>query len=414
MGNPGISKEDLLEALQLVHDFGSVYQAAKAMGIPRGTLENRHKRALQAAARGDFGTGPVIPGFEITRTTADVDAEGNVTREHIQQRPARSKAGPLPDDHTVKGISRYVDGQGNVIGEWIKTKRDGPDPVKTAEGIAKAFDGIKVKLPTIPKPKGGVSDLLTLYPLADFHLGLMTWGDETSENWDLEIAEEAIRNTMAEVFAATPNSKTAIVLGVGDFIHSDNNKNVTNHSGNILDVDGRYQKIVHKACDLALDMVLMAMQKHEHVIVRFLPGNHDEHTAVAITHFLRGAFQNEKRVTVDTDPSLFFVYPFGLTLIAATHGHTLKPQKLYQFLTSQYRKEWGDAEKVYGWVGHFHHKEKIAEEMGGMLIEILPAPIPPDAWHYGSGYISGRAILAITYHNEHGEISRDTRTMRKS
>ncbi len=411
-GNPGCTQEQLIEAINLVEQYGTPHKAANAVGMPRGTLRNRYRRAQEAIAKGEFGDG-IVPGFRIKSLTTDEDGEGNISRRHIRQVPDNGTAGPLPEGHTVKGISRYTDGQGNLIGQWTKTKADEPDPVKIAQEIAKAFDGIKVKLPRIDVPLTRTEDLLTLYPLADLHLGLMTWGKETQEDWDLKIAARSIRATMAEVVARSPVSDTAILLSVGDIVHSDNNRNITAKSGNSLDVDGRYQKILHETCQLMLDVALMVLQKHEKLVIRVLPGNHDEHTAVAVAYFLMAAFKDEERVTVDVDPSLFFVYPFGDVLLAATHGHSLKPQKLYQWLTSAHRDKWGAAKHVHGYVGHFHHREKLADEMGGMLIETLPAPIPPDAWHFGAGYISGRSMGSYTYHAKDGLISQLNQTMRK-
>jgi hypothetical protein len=35
-------------------------------------------------------------------------------------------------------------------------------------------------------------ELLTLIPLADWHVGMFAWHRESSENWDLKIAERTI------------------------------------------------------------------------------------------------------------------------------------------------------------------------------------------------------------------------------
>ncbi len=410
MPNPGLTDDQIEEAAKAYTAAGGNRRAAAdLLGMNVSTYANR----LRAAAkRGLIGTKVVLPGYAISKSTDVIGPTGEVERQFIQQRPEHGDANPVPDGHSIRGMSSLVTGDGRTIQQWIKTRVDEPDPAEVAKKVREAFDGMEIRLPEIPKPEHADTDILTFYPLADWHLGMMAWGKETVENWDLSIAQKAMKSTMADIFAATPNSQTGIVLGCGDFIHSDNKDNRTYKSGNALDVDQRYQKIMHAACDLAADMVLMALQKHECVIVRFLPGNHDEHSAVGISQFLRGVFQSESRVTVDTDPSLYFSHSFGKTLLVATHGDRMKPQKLRDFVTARYRKEWGEAEKVYAFVGHFHHKERIASEEGGMITEMLPAPIPPDAYHYGAGYISGRSMTAITYHRDHGEVSRDTRTIR--
>lgn len=410
MPTPPLSDEVLQEAVDAYRNSGhNKTHGADSLGMDRSTFVHRLKLAVP---RGLISPEELIPGFVYTSVSTRMDGDGNPTGYFTTQKPENPEAGPLPEGHRIKGISRYEDGQGNLRGQWIKTVSDGPDPVEIARKIAEAFDGKKFELPRISAPQKLELDLLTLYPLADIHLGMMAWGEETRENWDLKIALKAMRETMSSIFTATPNSATGVILGCGDFLHSDNKRNETAQHGNPLDVDGRYQKVLEAACDFAAELILLALQKHEHVIARFVPGNHDEYSAIAITSFLRGVFAQNDRVTVDNSPSDYWVHSFGKCLLVATHGHKIKPQKLQDFVTSAYRKEWGQAEHVHGFVGHFHHKEKLANENGGMLVEILPAPIPPDAYHYGAGYMSGLALMGITYHREHGEISRDTRTLR--
>jgi hypothetical protein len=401
------------EALELLLMHGGITAASRASGIHRNTLANRIERGRMAIAKGTLEWDGPVPGLVVKSVTEDVNEDGTVTRRHIKQGPEKAEADPLPDGHTVKGVSRYEDGQGNIIGQWVKTERNKPDPLEIAKAIFEEFDGIKVKKPRIDVPRHNTEDQLAFYPISDWHLGMMAWGKETVEDWDLDISVKAIRATMAEVIARTQTANTAIVLSAGDMIHSDSNKNMTSKSGNILDVDGRYQKVMRAACELMLDVVLMALQKHKKVIVRVLPGNHDEHACVVVTAFLAGVFRDHPRVEIDLDPSNFFVYPFGDCLIAVTHGHTIKPEKFQTFVSSNWRELWGKAKHVHGFVGHLHHVKRIADEVSGMVIEQLPAPIPPDAWHFGAGFISGRAIASFSFHAKDGLVSRVNQTMRK-
>lgn len=233
---------------------------------------------------------------------------------------------------------------------------------------------------------------------------MMAWGDETGENWDLKIASKALRKTASEVVMRSPVCGTGVVLGLGDLLHADTSLNQTAKSGNALDVDGRYQKIIGAACELMSDVVMMALQKHQKVIVRILPGNHDEHACVAVAYFLSAFFRNEKRVTVDLDPSMYWVHKFGKNLLVSTHGHMIKPAKLQSFISSNYRELWGRCEFVRAFVGHLHHTAQMAEH-GGMIVEQVTSPIPSDAWHHASGYTGGRAMTSYTFHARDGLIS---------
>lgn len=408
-----VTESELQRTKEALESVGWINtEAASILDISEAAVRRHRKKIIDKAKKGDYGTSPTIPGFEITKVSTTRDADGDLQREHIQQKPERDDPEPIPDGFSVKRISRLSDGQGRAINQWDIFEKGTPDPAVIADALIEKWQSVKFKLPDIPKPTHTEKDLLTLYPLADWHIGMMAWGDETVENWDLKIARKALAGTMGEIFSATPASKTAVILGTGDFLHSDSKNNVTERNRHPLDVDGRYQKVLEEAQELAYEMVCLALGKHDKVVVRFLPGNHDEYSAIHITGFLRGVFRENKRVTVDNDPSLYWVHQHGKTLLAATHGHTIKPQALTDFLTSAFRKEWGESDHTYAFVGHFHHKERLARDHAGAIVEVLPAPIPPDAYTYGAGYMSGRAMTGITYHNEHGEISRDTRTLR--
>ena len=84
-----------------------------------------------------------------------------------------------------------------------------------------------------------------------------------------------------------------MVLGGGDLIHSDTNDNKTARSGNALQVDGRYDKVIGAACRLVARTIDAALHTHNRVRVRILKGNHDEHAAVAVAYYLLGWYRNE-------------------------------------------------------------------------------------------------------------------------
>jgi hypothetical protein len=174
----------------------------------------------------------------------------------------------------------------------------------------------------------------------------------------------------------------------------------------VLDVDGRYQKGLLVASRLMVRTADAALRHHKRVTIRILPGNHDEHSSVAIAYFLLAWYRNEPRVTVDVDPSLFFWFRFGQVLIGATHGHTVKIAQMPGIMAHRRAADWGATKfrVVHGF--HLHHSAKIATEGNGVICEIHQAPIPQDSWHFGSGFLSGRSLQAITYHRDYGEISR--------
>jgi hypothetical protein len=235
---------------------------------------------------------------------------------------------------------------------------------------------------------------------------MFAWGKETDTNWDLEIAEKAIGSAIDDLIDRTPASSEVVVLGGGDLIHSDNNANQTAKSGNVLQVDGRYQKVIMTACRLVERTVERARRNHDKVVVRLLPGNHDEHACVAVAYAMLMLYRNEPRVVVDVDPSMFWWHRFGLTMLGATHGHEAKISQMPQIMAHRRAEDWGATKFRYVHGFHLHHTAKFSTEGGGCISEIHQSPIPQDAWHYGSGFLSGRSMQAITYHREFGEIGR--------
>jgi hypothetical protein len=294
---------------------------------------------------------------------------------------------------------------------WVKTK-DGSYHVKrpgtTLDDIKGHFETLKTQAHKVTAPKHTDADCLTLYPLADLHLGLLSWGRETGVDWDITIALEQYRAAMERLSLASPASNTAIILGGGDLLHSDSFKPLTPLSANLLDVDGRFPKALKAAIDLLVFQVDLARQKHANVIVRILPGNHDVTSAIAVTYALEAWYRNEPRVTVDVDPGLFWFYRHGKTMLGATHGHAAKAQDMPMIMANRRALDWAASLFRYIHLFHIHHKTKLAFEGGGVFAESHQSPAAQDAYHYGKGYLSGRSLPSITYHKEHGEVSRST------
>lgn len=340
-----------------------------------------------------------MEGFEVREVSSKVGDSW------VRQTPERGPEFEIPAGHAIKGISALVDGEGRTVQQWIKTKEGVLDPLQIAEWLKGAFKDVEPAKP-IPSPKQASSDFLTLLPCSDWHLGMYAWGRETGENWDLKIAEDKIGRAVEDVVARSPKSAEAIVLGGGDLFHADNKDNQTARSGNALDVDGRYQKVIEAANRLLVRTVDANLRHHDKVIVRILPGNHDEHACVAVTYYLLAHYRDEPRVTVDTDPSLFFYHPFGKVMLAATHGHQCKIAKLPGVMAQRKPEMWGATKFRYAHGFHLHHSEKRQDECNGVLYEIHRSPIPPDGWHHGMGFLSGRSIQAITYHRDFGSFGR--------
>ncbi len=377
-------------------EHGSYAKAAKALGMSK---EGLREYLVRNAQDGKLGTEPVLPGFAIKSIASKQgDAWVKQTREH-------GVVFEVPEGHVVKGVSALVDADGRVIQEWRKTGVGG-NVVDVAETLKAAFENWTPAAPAVLGPQTTDSDLLTFTACNDWHAGMFSWAMETGQNWDLKKAEKNIGDGIEDAISRSPNSKTMIVLGGGDLTHADNNENRTSRSKNILDVDGRHQKVVATAGRLMVRTIDAALRKSENVIVRNLKGNHDEETAPSIAWFLAAWYRNDPRVEVDLDQSLFFYRQHGLVMLAATHGHSAKLRDMPQIMAHRQPEMWGSTRYRYAHGFHVHHSSKYATEGGGVIMESHQAPIPQDAWHYGSGFLSGRSLQTITYHKDYGEVSR--------
>mgnify|MGYP006935486864 CR=1 FL=1 len=383
-------------------------ETARRLGKASSTVWSNLK---QAAKHGLMGTRPVMPGFQITSVSTLRREDGSIVHENIRQKPEREGTFFPPEGHRIKGVSALVDSDGNVIQQWFKTREGELDPLAVVDAIKETLDGYERPGPPSPAPDVRDDDLLTLYPLGDAHIGLHVWHKDGEADWDLKIAERVIGNAMQAIISSSPPASNAVILLGGDTLHADNGSNMTPRSGNTLDVDGRYQKIIGTACRLVVNMIEWALTKHQHVTVRLLRGNHDDHASVAVQYHLAAWFRSEPRVTVDLDPGLFWWHRFGKVLLGATHGHEAGPKEMPGLMAMRRPEDWGATVHRYVHTFHLHRSEKTISTNTGVVCEIHETPIPKDGWAYGRGFQSGRSVQSITYHRETGYRGRCVETI---
>lgn len=370
---------------------------AEHLGINRSSAFRRIRKIKHMAEKGELGTRDILPGY-IIKSIATKNEDGT----WVKQTREPGEEFKVPEGHSVKGVSALVDPDGRVIQKWVKT---GAERVDIAIGaIKEAFAEYEGRAEPVPPPEYSDEDLLSVYPIADQHNGLVAWGRETGESYDLQIGIDRLRNTMARLIAQSPPSREALILNLGDWTHQDSNKNATPASGHVLDVDGRYFKVVYAGVQLMLDCIGLALRKHEKVIVKNIPGNHDTHAYVALVMGVAAFYHNEPRVEVDLDPSDFYYKLWGNTFLGANHGHKLKPVDMALNMATRRPHEWGAS--LYRWClfGHIHHE--TVKEVAGVRCESFQTLAAKDAYSHSSGYNSGQSLNSITLHKEFGEIGR--------
>lgn len=358
-----------METVEIYRQTGSQNKTADILGIARSTVRHR----LAAA-----------------------------TRQGLLEPTMR----PAPPGEIVKGTSTLYDADGAIKQQWVKTAADTSfDDVKAA--IEDAFSLYKGGAKLCPPPKKYNADLAVVYPIADHHLGMYSWARETGHDYDLAIASDLLLNVAGALISESRPADVGVILNLGDYLHGDDSTNTTRRSGNSLDVDTRYGKVLTAGMTLLIRIIDLTLKKHKSVIVRNLPGNHDTHTAMMLSVALDAFYSDDDRITVDTDPSEFFKWRFGKCFIAANHGHRLKPADMALYMAGRWPKDWGEAEFRYFYFGHIHHK-LVTKETAGVVVESFQTLAARDAWHASEGYLAGRSMTAITLHKDYGEIFRQT------
>lgn len=399
---PQYDEEILALCGELKHHNGEPNQSAIAhrLGIPRSTVQSVIKRL---ARTGRLGTGVILPGFGIRQTSEQRDAGGTVQKSWVKQAPMGEQF-EVPQGHTVQGVSALVDAGGFIAQQWIKTKAEPAHECR--EALIDVFKEYEGRSELVPPPESCDERLLTVYPIVDVHLAMQAWGAEVGASWDLEIAKRTLLDCIDQLIASAPKSKTAIILNLGDFLHINDATNATPSSGHKLDVDGRWRKIARMAIQIHVALVEKALEKHDHVIVEYLSGNHDPDVSHVIAGALELFFANNPRVTVDSDPSEFFWYRHGKVLIGGNHGHKTKASDLPGVMASYRSEDWGLTKHRYCYSGHLHHDR--SGEKHGAKWEIFRTVAGKDAYAHSHGYSSGRSMVSITHHDERGEIMRHT------
>ena len=308
----------------------------------------------------------------------------------------------VPDSHLVKGVSTLVDGDGNIKARWIKTVADNTN----VDAILDAVRELAVDLPRaepVAAPELNDDDLLAVYPIGDAHFGMLAWGQECGEAFDLEIAERNLGRAVDHLTALAPPAHNALVINIGDFVHADGLGNTTT-KGTRVDVDGRWPKIIRVSIRALRRTVDRCLERHQHVTLWNLRGNHDDLSAMVLAIALGQFYEHEPRVTVCQSPEMFKWYRFGANLIGATHGDKLKPQDMLGVMATDRAKDWGETKHRRFYCGHIHHE--VVKELPGVTVEYLRTLAGSDAWHRGQGYRSGRDMRVDVLHRDWGLINR--------
>ena len=139
------------EILKAYEENGSIRKAAAALSISSSTVQDVIRVIKNKAAKQGYA-----PDNDMTHT--------------------------VPAPFIVKGVSTYYNAEGQVAGQWVKSTAD---QQKLEEMMRAAIDGMKDEIPKV-KPTKGIDHLndhlLNCYVITDYHLGMLSWYEETGED----------------------------------------------------------------------------------------------------------------------------------------------------------------------------------------------------------------------------------------
>ncbi|WJV25898.1 MULTISPECIES: oxidoreductase [Pseudomonas] len=312
----------------------------------------------------------------------------------------------VPDGFHLKGASTlYKDGV--QVMQWVKSSIDHE---RQRELMIAACQAMSEDLPQIDPVSGPIStlaNLMAVYPIGDAHIGMRAWGEETQgDSWDMTEAVRVQCGAMAALVDLAPAAEQAVIINLGDWFHADNMEGMTSRSGHIMDLDGRYAKMISVGMKVMRQCIASALKKHAKVRVINVVGNHDDTGALWMSVALSHTYENEPRVQIDRAPSAFHYIEHGRVLIGTHHGHTCKSERLPGVMAADQAEAWGRTKYRYWYLGHVHHQS--VKEYAGVTVESFNTLTAKDAYAAFGGYRAQQNMKCIVMHSEFGEVARHT------
>lgn len=357
------------EYLNATMEHGSMRLAATALGVNESTVRNAMKRLRREAAKGGYSEEagmhhPVPEGYFMERYTQQIGPQG---QERIWIKGAMDK-------ERIKALMAEM---------WTVFAADLP------------------KAPEVPGPKVTSEQLLNLYTFTDYHMGMLAWHREGGDDWDLSIASALLRASFIQMIGRCAPARKCIINIQGDFLHTDGLVPVTPAHKHVLDADSRFRKIALAAVTIIREMVIEALRHHEEVELLICEGNHDESSSAWMQICFQMHFADNPRVKVHDEALPYYAIEHGRTMLAFHHGHKKKNEDLPLLFASSFGEMWGRTRKRYCNTGHRHHYD--CKEHAGMYVTQHPTLAARDAHASRGGWMSERAAIGITFHEEFGK-----------
>lgn len=319
---------------------------------------------------------------------------------------------PLEGPYIYKGASQLHHSEKGILMTWHKTAVDHDKYMAMMDAVRAAFTDTLPRLPIAPiKTKEKyISDIVPCINIGDAHIGMLCHRFETGADFDLKIAERELCTALSMQFDSMNMYENVCLNFMGDTVHTEIFGNETERSGNKLDVDTRYPKMIKVWYTIVRFCIEKALEKCKTVTVTFVQGNHSRTVDIASAEYVEGVYGHTGRVVVTDNSGHFVPLRIGNTLIVMAHGDGAKGERLADAAIADWAQDFGESKHRYVWMGHVHH-HKVSQERGLVLVESFNVLGPTDKYAHDNGFRSRRCMTTVYIHKLYGEKSREYLTI---
>lgn len=428
--------KDAVEALKAAG--GNQIRAAAALGMSRTTFQCRLREAerrgfstvedpgvLAIAADGSYRSfatvrqGEILDAVFKSGSVAKAADELGITAGDIQRSvqdlkrrasvrgysPEHDYTRAVPETHVAKGVSTAYNGAGEISMQWVKSDLRQEAYNALVKAAISEFISEVPQLPCAPEPLDFQSDIIPWIQIGDAHVGMLAHAAETTENFDLKIAERELCGSIAQLIDEMPPCERLVVNDLGDFTHYENMKGETEASGHKLDYDGRFGKMIKVYSRVMRFIIDRCLTKAKFVDVIINQGNHSRVNDIWMRELINVAYGHTGRVHALENTNVFIGYRMGNTLVMVHHSDKCPPARLIGVMTSDFRRDFGETQFHYIDIGHVHH-HFVSKEHPSVVIESWNHLASNDKWAHDAGYRSRKSITVVLRSRTYGEVGR--------
>jgi hypothetical protein len=259
-----------------------------------------------------------------------------------------------------------------------------------------------IKLEKKEKQQELNDDLMLEFPAIELHLGKLSWGGDTGQDYDQHIAKARFYKIIEEVVNEQNTNKcgTCFLTIGNDFFNSDTATNTTT-KGTPQNNDIRWKKMFLIGLKLYTEALMTLREKFNKIDVQLVQGNHDAMASFYLYIALQQYFKNDNVINFSDDLKLTQCYQFGKCAIFTNHGDK-NLKRLIKSIPAEFYEEWGKSIYRELHLGHLH-KEVVVDDESGMITRRIGSPSGTDAWHYSERFIGAtKKHQLFLWHKEKG------------